>query len=257
MDKPNTMTGANNLAVRVYRYFMYLGFWRGLGLMLHRLVGRFLSPHSESTWASLGEDILLKHIINEVLDIRAPGYYVDVGCNDPIIHSNTYKLYQSGWRGIAIDANKALIERYKKIRQRDVAICSLVSDITEELQFTNFRQPLFSSVETTYVKEWGQVFMVESVTTMKPARLDEILDRHEVPKCFELLKVDVEGHDLHVLNSLDFEKYRPRIILVEMDARTVESAIGDPIFIFLKERGYLMHSLAGYNGIFLKNEGVA
>lgn len=39
----------------------------------------------------------------EMCDRRPDGYFLDVGCNVPIFHSNSYALEQLGWRGLLVD----------------------------------------------------------------------------------------------------------------------------------------------------------
>jgi len=43
------------------------------------------------------EDVLIARALQHV----AGGFYVDVGAYQPVVDSNTYVLYQRGWRGIA------------------------------------------------------------------------------------------------------------------------------------------------------------
>lgn len=31
------------------------------------------------------------------------GFFLDIGCNDPMVHSNSYGLEQSGWSGLLVD----------------------------------------------------------------------------------------------------------------------------------------------------------
>ncbi len=44
--------------------------------------------------------------------------------------------------------------------------------------------------------------------------LTDILDEHQ-PPTIDFLKIDVEGAELQVLNGLDFNKYRPKVVLLE------------------------------------------
>jgi FkbM family methyltransferase len=46
--------------------------------------------------------------------------------------------------------------------------------------------------------------------------LDEVVLRHQL-KTIGFLKIDVEGHDLFVLDSLSFEECRPSVVMVEFD----------------------------------------
>jgi hypothetical protein len=45
--------------------------------------------------------------------------------------------------------------------------------------------------------------------------LDDILIEARAPARFELLSIDVEGHELEVLSGFDFARWRPRLILLE------------------------------------------
>jgi hypothetical protein len=55
-----------------------------------------------------------------------------------------------------------------------------------------------------------------------------------VPARFDLLSVDVERHDYEVLSSLDFEAFRPRVIVVEV----LDHDSTDPITRLLAAHGY-------------------
>ena len=242
---------------RLGAYMRHLGWRRGLGLAVHRWLGKRLNPYVDLVWGSLGEDALLWFYLTEVLSIRKPGFYVDVGCNHPIYHSNTWRLYQLGWRGIAIDANQEMTDLYKKIRPRDQVVANLVSDEARELDFIMFEGSLLSTVEREHAAAWKESVRINEVRKLVPKTLTAILDEHRCPKEFELLKVDVEGHDAAVVRSIDLDKYRPIIILIEMDHQAMESIMHNEIYQKLSAHGYRMVSLAGYNGLFIKRQAPA
>jgi hypothetical protein len=66
--------------------------------------------------------------------------------------------------------------------------------------------------------------------------LREVLERH-VPEgqVIDFMNVDVEGHDLQVLESNDWNRFRPRFIVVE-DAQT--DAAKSEIVNAMKRYGY-------------------
>lgn len=39
----------------------------------------------------------------EMTEHKTDGYYLDLGCNDAVFHSNTYALEQLGWTGLLVD----------------------------------------------------------------------------------------------------------------------------------------------------------
>jgi len=67
--------------------------------------GRPLKPYlaamGSHTYGQYGEDAL----VFSALKPSRRGFYVDVGAYDPLEGSNTYKLYQRGWRGLTIEPN--------------------------------------------------------------------------------------------------------------------------------------------------------
>jgi FkbM family methyltransferase len=239
---------------RSAKYISAIGVGRGLGLSLHRYLSKLLNPRVTFAWGSLGEDVLIWWYLTEVLGIREPGYYVDVGCNDPINHSNTWRLYQLGWKGLCIDADETVTERFKKIRPRDKVACELASDADAVLDFHVFEGSLVSSVVREHIDEWRKVGKIIEVRQLRAKTLDKIFDEHGVPKSFAVLKIDVEGHDAAALRSVDLQNYHPRIILIEIHGETVETIRDNEIYIRLVSCGYSMVSLAGYNGIFIRRE---
>jgi FkbM family methyltransferase len=247
----------SNLLERLDAYIHNLGWRRGLGVVLYRQLDKLLNPGGNLVWGDLGEDALLLFYLTEVLSIRKPGFYVDVGCNHPINHSNTWLLYQRGWRGIVIDANHLILELYKKIRPRDQIVNELVSDIEQEMDFYVFEGSLVSTVELHYASAWEKSSNVKEVRSLSPKTLNAIMQEYQVPDNFELLKIDVEGHDAAVLRSIDLTRYQPIIILVEIHHESIETITHNEIYQRLATYGYRMVSLAGYNGIFIKQQAMS
>jgi hypothetical protein len=83
-------------------------------------------------------------------------------------------------------------------------------------------------------------------------RLDSILN--ESLPCgqqIDFLSVDTEGHDLNVLRSNDWNKYRPRVIAVEDFQTPGES----PVCRFLSEKNYLLAITAKITRFFVPGNG--
>ena len=65
-----------------------------------------------------------------------------------------------------------------------------------------------------------------------PARtLTDVLAENGAPRDFDLLSLDVEGYESSVLRGLDLERFRPRLMLIEIDdsgrrRQEVEAVIG-------------------------------
>jgi len=56
----------------------------------------------------------------------------------------------------------------------------------------------------------------EKSATVSTTTLDAIIKRHELDH-IDLLKIDVEGHEMSVLQGLDFDKLKPRLVVAEFE----------------------------------------
>ena len=189
------------------------------------------------SYAFKGEDLALLALLNPV--VIHEGFYVDVGCNEPRFISNTFLLYRRGWRGICIDANENLIRKYRRIRPHDRAACACVSKKVQQLAFVPFANEGLSSADAQHIAQ-NQTAAISEVRRKKTVTrtLTEILNQFNAPSSFDLLTIDVEGFDFAVLQSLDFEKYQPRLIILEADDFNASQPQTEPIYLFLVEKGY-------------------
>ena len=208
----------------------------------------FLTRSSLRYWSQYGEDIVLDRVLN----LRRPGFFVDVGCYHPVKYNNTYKLYRLGWRGLNIDLDAIKIEAFNLRRPGDVNVVAAVSDIetTVPLCSTGF-YTLTSSIDAETVaklKERGQSMRFGEIRTRT---LNSILDGTAFKdRPIDVLSVDVEGHELPVLRSLDFARYQPKVIIAESHKRQLEEIMPSELYVFLKEKGYSLFNWTGPSLLF-------
>ncbi|MBF0135823.1 MAG: FkbM family methyltransferase [Magnetococcales bacterium] len=203
-------------------------------------------------YAEFGEDIILDHMFQ---GIRA-GFYVDVGAHHPIRESNTYRLYRRGWHGINIDASPGSFSLLQRFRPRDINLHTLVSNQETMLTFYCFGLSSMNTLDLARAEAFKKASGHSWSTLHLHSRsLADILATH-VPAGtgIDLLSVDVEGHDLSVLQSNDWERFVPRVILVEMHFSTLESLFRSPLFEFLREKGYDLVNILGPSLVFVANK---
>ncbi len=194
--------------------------------------------HLKRSLSVEGEDLLLACFSAR----QKCGLYVDVGAHHPIRFSNTFLLHERGWRGINIDAEVAGIEMFEKMRPGDINVHAMVSDVTEPQPFYRFEQAALNTTDRSWSKRYteeGNVVVGEPVT-MTPRRLSDILDKYLTPgEIIDVLNVDVEGSEVHVLRSIDWSRHRPGIVAIEItDCLTVNDALNSPTAVVLANHGY-------------------
>jgi FkbM family methyltransferase len=197
-------------------------------------------------FSQTGEDTIIRNVLPEF-----NGYYVDVGCNEPITISNTFRLYLEGWTGLNIDANERLIQKFRKIRKRDKSITAAVSDEEKEVTLYLSDNPAVSTIDSGELKHLKKFWDYPEQVTVKTRTLNSILDEHlPTGQKIDLMTIDVEGHDLNVLKSVDLNKYRPKLIVIEMHRFTFEDFEQNPVYQHLRRHGYKFAAYAVMNGYF-------
>jgi FkbM family methyltransferase len=215
---------------------------------------RFFLPDSKVYYSQGGEDV---HILT-LLDDKSNGFYIDIGCNDPIHYSNTFKMYTLGWMGILVDGNPKLIEKAKKVRKKDICINALVSNDVREMDFYLSGSNLISSVDPAHAASYTNLEGKTQKVRMSSVTIDQIIAQY-VPegKTIDLLSIDVEGHDFEVLQSITLSKYRPRLIVIE-DLGQVKNNLDSNTYVkYLKSYNYVLVSTDKQNLYFMPDENIS
>lgn len=158
------------------------------------------------------EDVILRRALQGV----DRGCFVDVGAFHPIYSSNTYALYERGWRGIAVDAQEGLTPLWAQYRPEDVflSIAAGAHDGVIEFHLTSNALQM-ATTNAAFAEHYRSIGWETIPRRVQMASLNSILDVHLRGRELHLLTVDVEGGEYDALIGLDFVRYRPWIVVVE------------------------------------------
>jgi FkbM family methyltransferase len=195
----------------------------------------FYRQHSpfELAWSGIslsqfGEDKFLEaYFFNQ-----QSGFYVDIGGFHPYMYSNTYLFYRKGWRGIVVEPNPDNIAAFQRARPRDIILQLAISKQEGTASFS--KQGACSGIddETHVYKDDARR---ESKIAVKTRPLAAVLEEN-LPKntAIDFMSVDCEGHDRMVLESNDWSRFRPRVILCEEH----QARPGSPLDEYMASQGY-------------------
>ena len=206
-------------------------------------------PWINLSYSQEGEDLVLKRIFENKI-----GFYVDVGAHHPKRFSNTYLFYKKGWKGINIDALPGSMRLFEKIRPRDINIEMGVAKAEDELNYYVFNEPALNTFSEKFSKDIENLnngYCLKKIIKVKVDRLEKILDIHLHDNEIDFLNIDVEGLDYDVLESNNWNKYRPRFVLVEILNNSEYDLNNHPIVKFMKEKNYSIYARL-MNTIFFK-----
>lgn len=162
------------------------------------------------------EDVVLWRALGS---IRA-GFYVDVGANEPVLHSVTKAFYDRGWSGINIEPLPDDARRLEAERPRDHTVqAAITSAAAESITIHMFAGTGLSTLDDSLAKRHARSGFSRVDIEVPALSLSDVLEKHQPPNGeIHFLKIDVEGAEADVLASVDLRRWRPWVVVVEATA---------------------------------------
>jgi FkbM family methyltransferase len=230
---------------------------------LSRIITKFkkaadsIQLRSKVSYSQSGEDLIADYFF-ESIGIKQPSY-IDIGANQPIKGNNTYLFYLKGSKGICIEPDISLIPSLKKARVRDVILNMGVS-VTVAAQADFYFFDGHYNAWNTFSKEDADKKSKESGIAYRQSKVQletvgNIVDKHTFQNV-NFISLDVEGLDLAILKSIDFNKIRPELLCVE----TIEFSLNNnlnknqEIISYMLTQGYRVYADTNLNTLFCRND---
>lgn len=206
------------------------------------LYSKDLYLYHNLSYSQEGEDMMLARFFSE----QATGFYVDVGAHHPQRFSNTYYFYLKGWRGINLDAKPGSMEIFQKLRPEDINLEFPISDNNQTLTYYEFNEPALNGFceKTAHERDGLRHYKIIDQKKLQTYTLAEILEKYlPVNQEIDFLNIDVEGLDYQVLKSNDWQKYRPKMVLVEdLNLSSLKEIDESKLAVFMDQQDYLLYA---------------
>lgn len=162
---------------------------------------------------------------------------VDVGAADGLVGSNSFRLLtEFEWRGVLIEPHPAFADYLRKLYEVfpcNVSILEVAIDEKDGEKMFHF-PPLGahgigtiseSFRNSTYKSSFDDPRVGNQGTTaVKTLTLTSALEQSGLGiEKIDFLSIDAEGHDIVVLESLDIDKYSPKVICIEQEIEDREN----------------------------------
>ena len=211
---------------------------RGIKKSLKSIIEKLLKINKrfKVSFSKSGDDILLNKLINET----TPGVYLDVGSWGPKQYSNTYFFYLRNWKGICVDPNPELVKKYKKIRPKDSFVNIAIGDSKDKIDYylLDDEYSSMNSFDLEFIKKHKIEDQIKEILKIPTISIEALLDKElSLGDRLDFFDIDVEGHDLKVLKTNNWQKYRPKIVVVESDMSIVQD-LNSELTTYLDSVGY-------------------
>lgn len=209
------------------------------------------------SFSQAGEDRIV-HYLFYSLGLDKPTY-VDIGTNHPVHGNNTYFFYHRGATGICIEPDPVLFAKIKQVRNRDKCL-NVGIGLNETTAAEFFKYPAKHSGYNTFNKEEVELrqntgLNYEEKLLIPLKNINHILEQN-MGHAPDLVSIDVEGLDLEILRSYDFDNYAPLVLIAETIrfGDTAAAAKQQDIIDFVLSQGYTVYADTHINTIFLKDK---
>ncbi|MBH45172.1 MAG: hypothetical protein CMC93_00970 [Flavobacteriaceae bacterium] len=170
----------------------------------------------KETYSQHGEDKLVESIIGSKRILS----YIDIGANDGVLFSNTYKFARRGARGICLEPSRS---------------CYLKLKLNHLFNFqTKCIQIAISNDESImFLKEDGYENVLSMVSpnktsnsyAVKSTSLVDLLKRFPKFGSPELVSIDVEGFEEKVIQGAGDSLLKSKIIILEVDKSSLKKIL--------------------------------
>ena len=195
------------------------------------------------------EDVFLHRLFGA----RSTGFYVDVGAAHPVHENDTKVLYDRGWHGINIEPNASFFRELASGRPRDRNLNLAVSDTPGRIAYHEVIDTGLSTCDPEEARNAAAKGFRVVAHEVEADTLRHILEQAD-PPAIDLLKIDVEGFELKVLRSNDWDRFRPGLIIAEATYPDSPRRRPDVLSPFLATQGYRRVYFDGLNDYFVARE---
>jgi len=231
---------------------------------LNRFIGKLFSAwwivrsKVRPSFSQAGEDQVIQYLFQQ-LRIDKPTY-LDIGTNHPVIGNNTYYFYARGSRGVCIEPDPSFYKLIRKQRPGDLLIEAGVN-IGSEKQAELYIFPHPYSGWNTFLKDEAEKreketgIKISKVVSIPLVHINDVMRENFNPHP-NLVSIDVEGLDLDILRSIDFEHFKPEVICIESITFSMnnEEMKITGIADFLYSKNYFLFADTHINSIFCRKD---
>lgn len=208
------------------------------------------------SYAQNFEDVILNRVLR---DVGAGGHYIDIGAQDPVLHSVSLAFYEKGWRGVHVEPNEAFAQKLRDARPDEEVLAVAVGLGEGPISFYEIPDTGLSTGLERNAREAERAGHRVRRVSVPVLPLSRVLDSYR-ERDIHWLKIDAEGMERQIIESWEPSNVRPWVVVVESlepvlgstdaDKLTTTHEAWEPTLLRL---GYEFVYFDGLNRFYLSN----
>lgn len=215
--------------------------------------------------SQIQQDLILDQ---QIFKGKSNGVFVEVGALDGFGASNTWFFeMERNWSGLLIEPNPVEFnKRNQHPRPNSIFENCAISDVEMDINFLSIEGPcnVLSGIMEFYNSqhleridrelemysnhpEGHELYSRKEQIPMKAVRLESLFSKHNITK-IDFISIDVEGAELQVLNSINFDKVDINVFMIENNYGLEKETE------FLSSKGYKLLGNIQWDSVFIKND---
>lgn len=168
-------------------------------------------------YSQFGQD---KFLYENFFKNKFDGFFMDIGAHDGVTGNNTYFFEKLGWSGVCIEPIPDVFNKLKNNRNCAVIEAALseatgVEDFLVLEGYTEMLSGIIKNYDPRHLariqSELNSMGGKKQVISCKTIRIDDL----NLPSIIDYVSIDVEGSELKILETIDFNKYQINFMSIE------------------------------------------
>lgn len=169
-----------------------------------------IDPSRDESYSQWGED----RLVWEFFEGRTDGFFLEAGAYHPVQLSQTCLLEKRGWHGVLVEPLPDNAQAFADQRPNSRLVTMALGDPGQAGEELTFVVPDGETSLARLLEPGEAVPEGERVSRVPLTTLTRVLDESEATR-LNYLSLDLEGYELPALRGLDFERWRPDLIVIE------------------------------------------
>jgi FkbM family methyltransferase len=167
-----------------------------------------------------------KYYIENIINYKPNGVFMEIGAYDGITGSNTYFLEKNlNWSGIIIECNTIMVQKCRENRNCIICDKAIYKESNKEIEIIipEGKEIVGGKEQLAGIKEYikpeslnafKDSYKQVKTITVKTININDLLEQNNIYE-IDYVSLDIEGYELEVLKTWDFQKFRVKYLTIE------------------------------------------